>query len=103
DPLRMVDAVDELIEVLERDHPVSSSSPLPPAFPEVLHDRRGGVASVRTTHAAAGMGPGAAQVEMAERSAVPAVAADRSQEEQLVGRHIAVHVMASGETEPPLQ
>ncbi len=45
----------------------------------------------------------AAQVQAVDRRSVRPVAADRTQEQQLIRRHVAVHVMTAGECEPSFE
>src|SRR5690606_19884275 len=52
------------------------------------------VAPVGAADAAAGMGAGAAEVEVADRGPVVGVATDRAQGEELVEGHVAVQGMA---------
>src|SRR5206468_6108413 len=83
----------------ERPPPRSS----PPRAPGVAQDLARGVPSVRARDAAAGMRPGAAQVEPADRRSIVGPAPDRPEEQQLVGRHVTVERVAAGEAEEPLE
>src|SRR2546426_2101530 len=71
--------------------------------PDVPQDLARGVLARGAHDAAAGMRAGAAQVETADRRAVVRPARGRTEEEQLIGGHLAVEDVPLGETEDLLQ
>ena len=62
----------------------------------------GGVLPRDPHHAAAGVGPGTAQVEVLDRGPVVTVSGDRSEREQLVGAELALHDVAAEQPVPVL-
>src|SRR5262245_28899904 len=74
----------------------------PPSAAEILQYLSRTAAAVRTADTPTGVRPGAAEVEPRDRCPVPGPTADRAQEEELVGRHVAVERVTSGDPHHPL-
>ncbi len=75
----------------------------PAALPPVGEDLTGGVLAVLAGHAPAGVGAGTRQVEAIEAEPVPGVPEKRAPQEELVEPVFAVHRVASGQAEVPLE